>query len=252
MILLRQRPHDHLGGTLGGGAIGGDGGDGADEVAEQMRPADHRGGIGREHDLVNDAVYVPLGRDRADDVARAAREKTNAVQGNCGIDAHSLFAAPRRAVGEVSAVGLSAQNRLVSVDDGNVATKAGEPLVGVHRFTHAARGDDGISLPLVGQKRRMKHKSIVMDQLEREVLVQADALGLLLSQGDGHGGDLFLDLGGGGVDGNIGECGVNKVRLANAGSQLSAGHNVDQKIGYFDLEMCHILFSFRKNIQDIL
>ena len=34
--------------------------------------------------------------------------------------------------------------------------------------------------------------------------------------------------------------------------QGALGHNVDKKVCDFDLEMCHILFSFRKNIQDIL
>ncbi len=252
LALLCQRTHNRLGGILGRGTFGGDGGDGADQVAEQMRPTDHGGGIGREYDLVNDTVYVALGRDRADDVARAAREKTNATQRNGGIGAHSLFAAPGCAVGKIGTVCLSAQDRLISVDNGDVIAKAGEPLVGVHRFPHAARSDNGVALSLVGQKRRVKHKSIVMDQLQRQVFVKADALSLLLGQRNRHGGDLFLHLCGGSVNRNIGKRGVNKVGRANTGGQVPTGNNVNQQVGYFDLEMCHILFSFRKNIQDIL
>ena len=139
-----------------------------------------------ENDLPDNTLQIFALRHITDAVLCAAIDKGDIIQMHAAIFMQPLLAAPRRTIGIEATILLAANDGLIPVDDLDGIPELLLPKQRMRGLTDAARCTKGIRAVTVFHHGGVKQKGIVVQQLEADLLIDADALCLLLTQSNGH------------------------------------------------------------------
>ena len=139
-----------------------------------------------ENDLSDDALQIFALRHVADAVLCTAIDKSDIIQMHAAIFMQPLLAAPRRTIGIEATILLAANDGLIPVDDLDGIPELLLPKQRMRGLTDAARCAKGICAITVFHHGGVKQKGIVVQQLETDLLIDANALCLLLTQRHSH------------------------------------------------------------------